>query len=151
MRTLAFVVVGSLAFAGTALAGDPSPVGRWVTMDEKTNSPRSIIEIADVDGALEGKIVKIYDHPGDVPGHPCRKCSGDLKDKPIVGMTVMHGLKRDGDEWSGGTILDPSSGNLYSAELHLADGGEKLDVRGYLGISLLGRSQTWVRETALTK
>jgi uncharacterized protein (DUF2147 family) len=119
-----------------------------MTIDDKTGTPRSVIEIADAAGALQARVVKIFDRPGDSPGHLCRKCNGDLKNKPVLGMTIMAGLKRDGDQWYGGTILDPDSGNVYSARLRLGDNGKKLDVRGYLGISLFGRSQTWVREAA---
>jgi len=141
-------VVALLLVAGRASA-DPTPVGRWATIDDKDGKPRSVIEIVDVGGALQGKVEKIYSRPGDNPGHLCRKCNGDLKDKPVLGMTVLQGLKSDGDQWDGGTILDPDSGNVYSAKLKLSDGGEKLIVRGYLGISLFGRSQTWVREASV--
>jgi uncharacterized protein (DUF2147 family) len=117
-----------------------------MTIDDKDGKPRSVIEISDAGGALQGQVTKIFDRPGDNPGHLCKKCNGDLKDKPVVGMLILSGLKQDGDSWDGGNILDPDSGNVYSATLRLSDAGEKLVVRGYLGISLLGRSQTWVRE-----
>ena len=148
MRSLHFVLAFTVSFlfAESSFASEASPVGSWATIDDKDGKPRSVIEIVDVSGTLQAKVVKIFDRPGDNPGHLCRKCNGDLKDKPVIGMTIMTGLKRDGDEWDGGTILDPDSGNVYSAKLHLDDGGRKLEVRGYLGISLLGRSQTWVRE-----
>jgi uncharacterized protein (DUF2147 family) len=141
----AIAAVLSLSPAGAAT---DTPVGRWVTIDDKDHQPRSVIEIVDNGGALQGRVVKIYDRPGDNPGHLCRKCTGELKDKPVVGMTVISGVKHNGDAWDGGTIMDPDSGNTYSAVLKLNDAGEKLDVRGYLGISLFGRSQTWVREGA---
>ena len=133
---------------GPSWASDLTPAGRWLTIDDMTGTPRSVIEIDDVAGTLQGRVVKIFDRPGDTPAHLCRKCSGDLKDKPVIGMTLIQGLKRDGDSWDGGTILDPDTGNTYSAEMHLLDNGQKLEVRGYFGISLLGRSQTWVRQTA---
>jgi uncharacterized protein (DUF2147 family) len=117
-----------------------------MTIDDKDGKPRSVIEISDAGGALQGQVTKIFDRPGDNPGHLCKKCNGDLKDKPVVGMLILSGLKQDGDSWDGGNILDPDSGNVYSATLRLSDAGEKLVVRGYLGISLLGRSQTWLRE-----
>jgi len=144
--------ISLVAFAAfwttAAFAANETPVGRWVTIDDKDHQPRSMIEIVDSGGALQGQVIKIFDRPGDNPGHLCRKCKGDLKDKPVIGMTVISGLKQDGDAWDGGTILDPDSGNTYSAVLRLSDAGEKLNVRGYLGISLFGRSQTWVREGA---
>lgn len=150
MRAFACLIVlcGVFVFAHAAGVADVSPAGRWLSIDDKDGKPRSVIEIQDVAGALQAKVVQIYDRPSDNPGHLCKKCNGDLKDKPVIGMTIMTGLKRDGDEWDGGTILDPDSGNVYSAKLHLVDGGQKLEVRGYLGISLFGRSQTWVREAS---
>ena len=143
LRTL----IAVCAFAATpAMAADPSPAGRWMTIDDESGKPRSVIEIYDAGGAMDGKVTKIYSKPGDNPQHLCRKCAGDLKDKPVIGMTILSGLKNDGDVWDGGTILDPDSGNVYSAKITLIDGGQKLVVRGFLGLSLFGRSQTWVRE-----
>ena len=142
------VLSGVFVFAHAASVADVSPAGRWVSIDDKDGKPRSVIEIQDVAGALQAKVVQIYGRPSDNPGHLCKKCNGDLKDKPVLGMMIMTGLTRDGEVWDGGTILDPDSGNVYSAKLHLIDGGQKLEVRGYLGISLFGRSQTWVREAS---
>ncbi len=80
------------------------------------------------------------DDPNDV--HPvCKKCDGERKNKPIEGMTIMWGLKKDGDEWSGGQILDPSKGKIYKVTIKLIDGGNKLDVHGFIGFSLIGRSR----------
>jgi len=73
----------------------------------------------------------------------CGKCDGANKDKPVVGMNILWGLKKDGDAWEGGKILDPKTGKVYSAKLKLA--GDKLEVRGFLGMALLGRTQTWVK------
>lgn len=149
MRYASAIFLGAtLLWATAAGAANETPVGRWVTIDDKDHQPRSMIEIVNNGGALQGQVIKIFDRPGDNPGHLCRKCKGDLKDKPVVGMIVLSGLKQDGDTWDGGTIMDPDSGNTYSGALKLEDGGEKLNVRGYLGISLFGRSQTWVREGA---
>src|SRR5262250_3323124 len=131
-------VVSAVFSFSWACAASETPVGRWVTIDDKDHQPRSVIEIVDNGGDLQGRIVKIYDRPGDNPAHLCRKCKGELKNKPVVGMTVISGVKHNGDAWDGGTIMDPGSGNTYSAVLKLGDAGEKLDVRGYLGISLFG-------------
>jgi len=75
----------------------------------------------------------------------CAKCSDERRDQPVVGMEILRHLRPDGDEWSGGEILDPENGKTYRAKLKLADGGQTLVVRGYIGISLFGRSQTWIR------
>lgn len=129
-----------------AAAADPlSPVGIWTTVDDSTGKPKSLIRIAERNGELYGSIVKLIDPPGGNANPVCDKCSGSLQNKPVVGMTIMRGLRRDGDEWNGGTILDPESGNTYKVYLEVLEGGKKLKVRGYVGISLLGRTQYWRR------
>ncbi|MFM7144540.1 MAG: DUF2147 domain-containing protein [Alphaproteobacteria bacterium] len=97
-------------------------------------------------GVYTGTVQKILTHlPDDDPNGLCRHCEGDRKDKPIEGMQILWGLKKDGDVYDGGEILDPKNGKIYSAKVKLQDGGQKLDVYGFLGFSLLGRTQTWVR------
>lgn len=126
-----------------ALASD-TPVGTWKNIDDETHQAKALIQISqDANGVLTGKIVKLLQHPDAV----CDACEGDLKGKPDLGMTILWGLKPDGgDSWEGGQILDPKSGNVYSAKMSLVEGGKKLVVRGFLGISLLGRSQVWERQ-----
>jgi len=125
-----------------ALAGD-TPVGTWKNIDDETHQAKALIQIsADANGTLSGKIVKLLQHPDAV----CDNCDGALKGKPDLGMTILWGLKQDGDSWTGGRILDPKSGKVYSAKMTVVDGGQKLEVRGFLGISLLGRSQVWERQ-----
>lgn len=154
MRILLTVTAALTLLASATSAGSvdvsTTPAGRWVVIDDKTGYPSSIVEIADVAGEFQGRIVKLLPHPGATRSKDpvCTACPGDRKDKPIIGMTVMSGLKKDGDAWDGGSVLDTDSGNSYSVNLHLADGGRKLVVRGYIGISLFGRSQTWIRDTA---
>lgn len=129
------------AFAGHALAG--SAAGTWKTIDDKTGQPKALVQISDNGGELTGKIVKLFAKPDAV----CDKCEGEKKDKPIVGMTILWGLKKDGEDlWKDGKILDPKEGKIYSSKASLADGGNKLEVRGFVGVSLLGRTQTWVRQ-----
>ncbi|MFM0739801.1 DUF2147 domain-containing protein, partial [Paraburkholderia xenovorans] len=76
----------------------------------------------------------------------CTACTDARKDQPILGMTIITDMKKDGDGWDHGQILDPENGKLYKCKMRLEDGGNKLVVRGYIGVSLLGRSQTWVRQ-----
>ncbi|MCE9649935.1 MAG: DUF2147 domain-containing protein [Parvibaculum sp.] len=138
----------ALLLAGLAVPAlaSATPEGRWRTVDDKTHKEKSIVEITEVNGELQGKVVKLLNR-GDKPANPiCDKCEGDRKGKPVIGMTILWGLKQDGDEWSGGEILDPESGETYDAKLALEDEGQKLEVRGFLGISLLGRTQTWARD-----
>ena len=139
--TLALALAAS---ALPALAANDTPVGKWKTIDDKTHEVKSIVEITENGGLLEGKVLQVL--KSEHGPHPvCANCDGERKNKPIEGMTIMWGLKKDGDEWSGGQILDPAKGKIYKVTLKLADGGKKLDVHGYIGFSLIGRSQEWVR------
>lgn len=138
---LLLMVVSSFAI------GQSTPAGLWRTIDDKTKVVRSQVRIVETNGEYEGKIEKIVTRlPDDDPEHLCRACEGARKDKPVVGMTILWGLKKDGDQWSGGEILDPKNGKIYRCKMKLLDGGKKLEVRGFIGISLLGRSQIWERE-----
>ncbi len=119
-----------------------SPIGVWKTIDDETGKAKSHVEIFEKDGKLYGKVVKIL--TAGKENAKCTECKGALKDKPINGMQILKGLKKDGKEWNGGTIIDPNSGKEYKAKMTL-NGSNKLDVRGYVGISLVGRTQTWER------
>jgi uncharacterized protein (DUF2147 family) len=140
----------SLVVSHSLLSADPavnSPIGKWRTIDDSTKEEKSIVEISETSGRMSGKITKIFPKPGKDPNPKCDKCSGDRKDKPILGMTILWDLSKDGDtKWSGGKVLDPENGKTYSCHIRLLEGGKKLNVRGFLGISLLGRSQTWERQ-----
>ena len=135
------------AFAPSAAAAEASapqtPVGLWQTFDDHTGQARGMVRIFEAQGRLYGDVVRVLDT--DKPGAVCIKCTDDRKDKPVLGMQIIRGLMPDGDGWSGGTILDPETGTAYRCSMHLTDGGRKLVLRGYVGISLFGRSQTWVR------
>jgi len=115
--------------------------GKWKTIDDETGKAKSIVEISEKNGKLYGKVVEILTDKKDAK---CDKCPGADKGKPIKGLTIIKGLSEDGKEYSGGTITDPSSGKEYKCALKL-NGPDKLDVRGYVGIQALGRTQTWVR------
>lgn len=131
---------------GSALANvGASPVGVWRSIDDETGKAKALIAISESGGQLSGRIEKLIDP--DEPANPrCEKCEGTRKDQPVTGMTVLWGLKPSGEEWTGGEILDPKNGKVYRAKLKLVDGGKKLEVRGFIGFALLGRTQTWVRE-----
>ncbi|MFC0133664.1 hypothetical protein CR105_09700 [Massilia eurypsychrophila] len=127
-------------------AQDASPVGMWKSIDDDTGKPKAMIRITDNQGQLEGRIEKLF-RPADQEQNPkCDKCDGARKDQPMVGMMILSGLKKDGDAYSGGEILDPANGKVYRSKATLKDGGKKLEVRGYVGAPMFGRSQTWVRE-----
>ena len=135
-----------LGLAGPAAADWDSPAGLWKTIDDKSGNERALVRIVDNNGVFEGRVERIFDRPGDDPEHLCRRCDGERKNKPIVGMTFMWGLKKDRDQYDGGEILDPNIGMIYRGRLRLKEGGRKLEVRGYIGWSLFGRSQTWLRQ-----
>lgn len=121
-----------------------SPMGYWKTVDDKTGKVKSVVHITGSPSYLSATVVKLY--PGALT--TCSACSGSLKDKPVLGMTVMYGLKQSSsnlNEWSGGTIFDPKSGQVYNCMLTVAPDGKTMVVRGYVGVSLFGRSQTWIR------
>jgi uncharacterized protein (DUF2147 family) len=118
-------------------------LGKWKTIDDETGKAKSIVEIFKAtDGKIYAKVVKILT-PGE-ENKKCTACSGANKDKPIVGMLIINGLTKDGAEWSGGTILDPNNGKKYKCYITL-DTKDKLKVRGYIGISLVGRTQYWYK------
>ena len=144
LRALAITSV-LLACAAPSFAQADSPIGMWQTIDDSTHQPKALVQIADDgDGSLSGKVVKGLG-PSDTPDRRCTACTDERKDQLIKGMTIIKAMKKDGDQWDGGNILDPENGKVYKCKMTLEDGGQKLVVRGYIGVSLLGRSQTWVR------
>ena len=124
------------------LSATAQVTGKWKTVDDETGEAKSIVEVYEQGGKVYGKVVEIL-NPAK-KNAKCQKCKGDDKDKPILGLTIIKGLIKDGDEYTDGDILDPQKGKLYSCTIKL-DGKDKLVVRGYMGISMLGRSQTWTR------
>ncbi|WP_238346228.1 DUF2147 domain-containing protein [Luteimonas saliphila] len=124
------------------LAADPAE-GRWKTIDDQTGQPKSIVEISQAaNGTLSGRIVELL-NPSK-PNPACDKCRDDRKGKPITGMEIIRGMKRDGDAYSGGTILKPDEGKVYKSKMELIDGGDKLEVSGC--VAFICKSQVWVRQ-----
>ena len=146
-RTLSALaaVAAVLALAPVARAQDVTPVGRWVTVDDNTGKDRSIVTITERDGKIFGHIEKLILEPSEDPNPKCDKCPDEKKDQPVIGLEILWNLKKDGEEWSGGKILDPDNGKSYKCWIQVIDEGRRLKVRGYIGISLLGRTQTWIR------
>jgi uncharacterized protein (DUF2147 family) len=140
------MVAALLCCASVAAIAADSPVGVWRTIDDKTGKEKSLVRIVEVQGELRGTIEKLFREPGEDPNPDCDKCPGDKKGKPVIGMTILTGLKRTGDEYAGGEILDPANGKIYRCKMWTSDGGRKLNVRGFIGVSLLGRTQVWLRE-----
>jgi uncharacterized protein (DUF2147 family) len=123
-----------------------SPLGRWKTVDDVTGKINSVVVIWEENGKLYGKIEKLVDPDPQDPDPRCVHCEGEMKDRPLMGLRILWGLWKDGDQWSGGKILDPDNGKTYKCYIAVEDGGKKLRVRGFIGFSLLGRTQYWLRD-----
>src|SRR3990167_5228641 len=134
----------------TSYAGTSStPAGYWKTIDDVTNKPKSILEVTEqADHTLSGRVIKIYPRPGYDENEACTACQGERHNQRIVGMMVMDKMKQDTsvkNQWVNGEILDPLNGKTYHCRITLLKNGKELLVRGYIGIPLFGRSQTWTR------
>ena len=125
----------------TPLAAQENAIGVWQTIDDETGEAKSHIQIFEKDGKLYGKVIKLLQAD---PGKLCDQCPGDKKDQPILGMQVLSDLQPYRDYWSYGRILDPQNGKTYKCSIWLED-ADHLKVRGYIGVSALGRSQDWYR------
>jgi uncharacterized protein (DUF2147 family) len=143
----AAIVSGALALAGLSSWAQNTPVGVWKTIDDESKKEKSLVRITEAGGVFSGKIEKLLD-PESKPDAKCDKCTDERKDKPILGLPIIRNVKANADDaslWDGGEILDPNNGKTYKVRLRPADGGKKLEVRGYIGAPLLGRTQTWHR------
>ncbi len=136
MALLAICVTFGMAQIAT------SPVGLWKTFDDKTGKEKSLLRIYLQDGMYFGKVEKTLQPDAE---QTCSKCPDERKNQPMVGLVVMKNMKQDGKEFNGGEILDPDNGKTYRCKFYIEDGGKKLHVRGFIGFSLLGRTQYWER------
>jgi len=127
-----------------AQAADPTAAGLWAQVEENGKIGGWFL-IQERNGVFEGTIVKMFFDPGEDTNPICTKCTGEDKNQPSLGLTIIKGMKRRGMDYEDGTILDPRDGSVYHALMKVSPDGNSLTVRGYLGISLLGRSQTWRR------
>jgi uncharacterized protein (DUF2147 family) len=130
----------------SARAGEPTAAGLWRTIDDSSGKPRGLVRITEVNGQYQGRLEKTFPQPGEDPNPKCDNCSGSRRDQPVIGMTILWGMSKQGEEYQNGEVLDPENGKIYRAKMKLEDGGKALHVRGFIGISLLGRTQIWVRE-----
>jgi uncharacterized protein (DUF2147 family) len=140
------VIALVLATASVLAMAQNSPVGLWRTIDDDGKTEKSTVRITASGGVLSGKVEHITD-PAKA-NELCTKCEDDRKDKPVVGMTIINDVKQDAEDpglWDGGRILDPKNGTSYKVRLKPIDGGKKLEVRGYIGSPMFGRTQTWIR------
>jgi uncharacterized protein (DUF2147 family) len=139
-----FAVLLMVAVASPLHAAEPTAAGLWEQVDERS-TPESWFKITERNGVYEGTIAKIFFKPGEDPNWVCDKCQGAEKGRPVLGLTLIKGMRRNGLSYENGTIMDPRDGSVYRALMRLSPDGKKLEVRGYLGISLFGQSQVWNR------
>jgi uncharacterized protein (DUF2147 family) len=133
--------------AGAALGQSATPAGAWKTIDDTTRTEKARVRIVESGGVYTGTVEKIID-PDAPKDAVCKDCTDERKDKPILGMTILRGVKQNPEDkavYEGGDILDPNNGKVYRVRLRVVDNGARLEVRGYIGTPLLGRTQTWVR------
>ncbi len=145
LKIAAYLMFGLfLVFSNIVIAENLSPVGLWKTIDDKTGKPRSLIRINESNGEYSATIEKglLATDTGEAI---CDKCSDERKNQKLLGMTIVKGLKKNGPQYDGGEILDPDNGKTYRCKMKLDETGNRLEVRGFIGISLLGRSQIWNR------
>jgi len=145
-KNILLVTFASLFFSGNILAQDLS--GTWQQIDDKTGSPKAIIEIhKSSNNTFTGKVVKITPRLGYIPREKCVNCPSPYTDQPILGLEIFKNLKFEGENlYAGGQILDPLSGKIYNLKGKQSTNGKRLLLRGYIGISAIGRTQTWIRQ-----
>ena len=137
------IILGILSFASSSLFASGSPIGVWKTIDDETKKAKSHVKIYEKNGKIYGRIIKLL-NPSE-PNPLCKKCSGRFSNKPILGLEFLWGFKKDGEKYTGGRILDPNNGKIYKCYIEVLGNGNKLKVRGYVGISLFGRTQYWYK------
>jgi uncharacterized protein (DUF2147 family) len=143
MKLISTLVVSAISvFAITAFA--QSPAGLWKTIDDKTGKERSTVRITESGGVFTGKIEKLL-APDAKQDAKCDLCTDARKDQPVIGMTIIRNVKKNDDLFDGGDILDPNNGKVYKVRMKLVDDNKKLEVRGYVGAPMFGRTQTWHR------
>jgi uncharacterized protein (DUF2147 family) len=140
MKLLATLVASVLAVSAFA----QSPVGLWKTIDDATGKEKSLIRISESGGVFSGKVEKLL-APDAKPDTKCEQCTDARKDQLVVGMTVLRNVKKNDEQWDGGDILDPNNGKVYKVRLRFDGDSKKLEVRGYIGAPMFGRSQNWIR------
>ena len=143
--TIALAAAFCLVLGFGASAAEPTATGLWQQVDDKTGEVGGWFLVFEKDGAYQGAIAKTFPKPGEDPNPLCKKCEGDQKNAPSLGLVLIKGMKRNGLKYDKGTILDPRDGKVYNAFLEVSPDGKTLRVHGYIGMEVLGRSQYWKR------
>lgn len=148
MKKMKLALLTGLVLSTSSLFAADDIAGTWRTIDDKTGFSKALIEIKKSDnGVYQGKIIKILPRPGYTPKTHCQDCPAPYKGAPILGLTVLDGMKqKNATEYEGGTILDPLSGKVYKSKIKVSNNGKRLRMRGYVGVEVFGRSQTWIRD-----
>ncbi len=150
LKSISIACASTITLLCASFAQAADLTGTWRSIDDKTGFSKALIEIKqNNNGAYEGKIIKLIPRPGYTPKETCQNCPAPFTDKPNVGLKVLMDLKQDpknDNNFVNGKVLDPLSGKIYSSKAKLSNDGRRLTMRGYVGVSALGRSQTWLRE-----
>lgn len=146
---IALLILSIAAATQNIFASNDELSGLWRSIDDKTGFSKGIVEVTkDSNGNYNGKVVEILARPGYTPKTHCTKCTGEAKNEPIVGLKVLSNMKPDPKkpgEYFGGMILDPLTGKSYKSRIKLNSTGNRLTMRGFVGVEVIGRSQTWIR------
>jgi len=143
MRAFVAAVLLAPILALAQVAGE-SPVGLWRTIDDQTGKPRALVRLFEQDGRIFGRIERAL-APDESTSPVCDLCTDERRGQPKIGLIIIRNMQRDGEVWSGGDILDPDNGKVYRCRLRVVDDNRSLEVRGFIGFSLLGRTQMWER------